>query len=157
MVSRFKSLLSPQVKGVTGSMGCEVERRMSWFQHCASWCWESHSLKHALLSVKVEWIVELLLEPNKTNRVCVSEGVKKKTSFPFLNQSVKQTLAMKRTKTNRKLVQLWKQQESEKVDVNFLGLFLSPLHWSNLFWPAPFWLALLKQHLQGGPPASSLY
>lgn len=55
---------------------------------------------------------------------------------------------------------LWKhlKKEGEKVAVNFLGLVPLPhFHWSNLFWPAPFWVALLKQHLQGGPPAGSLY
>lgn len=50
------------------------------------------------------------------------------------------------------------EEREEKVVGNFFfwGLFLSPTStWSNLFWPAPFWVALLKQLRQGGPPAGS--
>ena len=75
-------------------------------------------------------------------------------------------LARPEWKTQTKL---WQTQQScpalstsqERVREScckLFGLVPPPLCWSNLFWPTPFfWVALLKQHLQGGPPASSLY
>lgn len=54
-----------------------------------------------------------------------------------------------------------KKRVGRKVAVNFLRLVpLSPLLFSTeaiCFDPLPFWVALLKQLVQGGPPASSLY
>lgn len=54
------------------------------------------------------------------------------------------------------------EKSGRKVAVNFLRLvpLLLPPPLSTeaiCFDPLPFWVALLKQHVQGGPPASSLY
>lgn len=72
-----------------------------------------------------------------------------------------QGLCQKQTKLLTNTANLfWKhlKEEWEKSCCELFGLVPLPhFHWSNLFWPAPFWVALLKQHLQGGPPAGSLY
>lgn len=89
--------------------------------------------------------------------------MKEKHKFPLIytSKSVsaeKRVLAfVKNSDENLSCSEDISRKSEGKVAVNFLGLFLAPLRWSNLFWPTPFWVALLKQHLQGGPPASSLY
>lgn len=56
---------------------------------------------------------------------------------------------------------LWKHPRKGRDGESWWKLFgfvpLPHFHWSNLFWPASFWVAWLKPYRQWGPPAGSLY